>query len=90
MIKLPFVIGTKEFEKHPFAGTVFMGNLDEDLEQVQLYNAEKEAIADDKKAEQQRIADANQNAQNQQQALQNQENRELDELKDDVKQEFAK
>jgi len=32
MIKLPFVIGTKEFEKHPFAGTVYMGNLDEDLE----------------------------------------------------------
>jgi len=33
MIKLPFVIGTREFEKHPFAGTVYMGDQD-DFEQV--------------------------------------------------------
>ena len=25
MIKLPYVIGTKEFDEHPFAGLVFMG-----------------------------------------------------------------
>lgn len=25
MIKLPFVIGTPEFEKHPFAGLVYCG-----------------------------------------------------------------
>lgn len=51
MIKLPFVIGTKEFEKHPFAGTVYMGD-QEEFEQVALFNAEKEAIAEDQKAEQ--------------------------------------
>jgi hypothetical protein len=38
MIKLPFVIGTDEFLKHPYAGLVFlnMGGLD----QVELYKDE--------------------------------------------------
>jgi hypothetical protein len=42
MIKLPYVIGTPEFNKHPYAGVVYMGNLDEDLEQVELHLEEKQ------------------------------------------------
>ena len=32
MIKLPYVIGTKEFSRHPYAGIVYLGNLGEDIE----------------------------------------------------------
>lgn len=32
MIKLPYVIGTKEYDKHLYAGMVYLGNLGEDLE----------------------------------------------------------
>jgi hypothetical protein len=32
MIKLPYVIGTPEYTKHPYAGIVFVGNLEADLE----------------------------------------------------------
>lgn len=32
MIKLPYVIGTPEYSKHPYAGIVFVGNLEADLE----------------------------------------------------------
>jgi hypothetical protein len=32
MIKLPYVIGTPEFTKHPYAGIVYLGDLGEDLE----------------------------------------------------------
>ena len=37
MIKLPYVIGTPEYQKHPYAGIVYLGNLGEDLEQVELH-----------------------------------------------------
>lgn len=32
LIKLPYVIGTPEYYKHPYAGIVYMGNLDLELE----------------------------------------------------------
>jgi hypothetical protein len=38
MIKLPYVIGTPEFSKHPYAGLVFLGM--ENLEQDELHNDE--------------------------------------------------
>jgi hypothetical protein len=38
MIKLPYVIGTKEFDEHPFAGLVFLGI--KGLEQDDLYKNE--------------------------------------------------
>lgn len=41
MIKLPYVIGQKEYEKHPYAGIVYLGDLGEDLEQVELHNEEQ-------------------------------------------------
>lgn len=41
MIKLPYVIGTPEFTKHPYAGIVYYGNLGQDLEQEDLYNEEQ-------------------------------------------------
>ena len=37
MIKLPYVIGTPEFAKHPYAGIIYLGNLGEDLEQTELH-----------------------------------------------------
>lgn len=40
MIKLPYVIGTPEFMKHPYAGIVYMGNLGDDIEQVDLHKEE--------------------------------------------------
>lgn len=40
MIKLPYVIGTPEYNKHPYAGIVYLGNLGEDLEQTDLHNEE--------------------------------------------------
>jgi len=40
MIKLPYVIGTPEYMNHPYAGLVYLGNLGEDLEQVDLHNEE--------------------------------------------------
>jgi len=47
MIKLPYVIGSKEFEKHPYAGLVFIGNLGEDIEQVELHEEEKKQLQED-------------------------------------------
>ena len=38
MIKLPYVIGTKEYEKHLYAGIVYLGNLGDDLEQMDIHN----------------------------------------------------
>ena len=32
MIKLPYVIGTPEYMKHPYAGIVYMGDLGDDIE----------------------------------------------------------
>lgn len=40
MIKLPYVIGTPEYNKHPYAGIVYMGNLGDDIEQVELHEEE--------------------------------------------------
>jgi hypothetical protein len=39
MIKLPYIIGTPEFDKHPYAGLVFLG-MGGNLEQDQLYKNE--------------------------------------------------
>lgn len=32
LIKLPYVIGTPEYIKHPYAGIIYMGDLGDDLE----------------------------------------------------------
>lgn len=39
MIKLPYVIGTPEFSKHPYAGILFKG-LGDEWEQTDLHNEE--------------------------------------------------
>lgn len=52
MIKLPYVIGTGEYLKHPYAGLVYLGNLGEDLEQVDFLKEEQMALEEDKKFEQ--------------------------------------
>ena len=38
MIKLPFIIGTPEYTKHPFAGVVYLNS---DVEQVELFKEEQ-------------------------------------------------
>ena len=38
LIKLPFIIGSKEYEKHPFAGLVYLGG---ETEQVELFKEEQ-------------------------------------------------
>jgi hypothetical protein len=40
MIKLPYVIGTPEYYKHLYAGIVYLGNLGDEFEQVDLHNEE--------------------------------------------------
>ena len=40
MIKLPYVIGSHEYTRHPYAGMVYL-NLGEELEQVELNNEEQ-------------------------------------------------
>ena len=47
MIKLPFVIGTPEFEKHPYAGLVFL-NMGSGLEQDDLHKDELKQLQEDK------------------------------------------
>ena len=47
MIKLPFVIGTEEFAKHPYAGLVFL-NMGGGLDQVELYKDEMAQLQEDK------------------------------------------
>jgi hypothetical protein len=39
MIKLPYVIGTEEFIRHPYAGLVYLGM--QNLEQDELYKDEQ-------------------------------------------------
>jgi hypothetical protein len=39
MIKLPYVIGTPEYEKHPYAGMIYLA-LDNGLEQMELHEEE--------------------------------------------------
>ena len=46
-IKLPFIIGTDEFTKHPFAGLVFV-NMGGGLEQLELHKEEMAQIQEDK------------------------------------------
>ena len=46
-IKLPFVIGTQEYEGHPFAGIVNVGS---EFEQIDHYLAEQAQKEEDRKA----------------------------------------
>lgn len=32
LIKLPFVVGTDEYKKHPYAGLIYLGNLGNEIE----------------------------------------------------------
>jgi len=47
LIKLPYIIGTPEYGKHPSAGLVYTGNLEDELEQLELYNEEQEQFKED-------------------------------------------
>ena len=49
MIKLPYVIGTKEFDEHPYAGLVYVGI--KGLEQDDLHKDEVQQLQEDKKSE---------------------------------------
>ena len=44
-IKLPFVIGTPEYDRHPYAGIIFTGT---DVEQVDHFQNEQEQLKEDK------------------------------------------
>lgn len=48
MIKLPYVIGTQEYNKHPYAGIVYLGNLGDDIEQTELHEEEQKQLEEDK------------------------------------------
>lgn len=43
LFKLPYVIGTKEFAKHPYAGLVYL-NLDDTIEQQDLHIEEVKQV----------------------------------------------
>jgi hypothetical protein len=49
LIKLPYIIGTEEYKKHPFAGVVYRG--EDELEQLDLYQEEMDKIKVDKERE---------------------------------------
>lgn len=49
VIKLPYIIGSSEFDRHPYAGVVFMG--EDELEQLDLYQEEVANLLEDKKHE---------------------------------------
>lgn len=49
VIKLPYIIGSSEFSRHPYAGVVFMG--EDELEQLDLYQEEVANLLEDKKHE---------------------------------------
>jgi hypothetical protein len=49
VIKLPFVIGSAEYKKHPYAGVVYLG--DDEVEQVDLHHQEIDQLLEDKKFE---------------------------------------
>ncbi len=55
MIKLPYVIGTPEYTRHPFAGIVYTGSLGDDIEQKELYEAERKQLEEDKANEQENL-----------------------------------
>jgi len=48
LLKLPFIINTKEYNKHLYAGVVYLNT---DVEQVELFQEEKQALIEDKKVE---------------------------------------
>lgn len=48
MIKLPYVIGTPEYNKHPYAGIIYLGNLGDDLEQGEIHKEEQKQWEEDK------------------------------------------
>jgi len=48
-IKLPYIIGSSEFGKHPFAGLVYMG--DDELEQLDLHQEEVDQLLEDENFE---------------------------------------
>lgn len=49
VIKLPFVIGSAEYKKHPYAGVVYLG--DDEVEQVDLHHQEVDQLLEDQKFE---------------------------------------
>lgn len=51
-IKLPFVIGEPEYERHDYAGIVYMGT---EFEQTDHYREEQDQIREDKQAEQEQL-----------------------------------
>lgn len=46
---MPYIIGTEEYKRHPYAGVVFMG--EDELEQMDLHQEEVEQLLEDKKME---------------------------------------
>jgi hypothetical protein len=46
MIKLPYVIGTLEYEKHDYAGMIYLA-LGNDLEQKEIYEEEQKQLQED-------------------------------------------
>ena len=52
LMKLPFVIGTKEYNDHPYAGLVFLGM---GTEQLEHYKEEQEEYRLDKMKEQEEL-----------------------------------
>lgn len=53
MLKLPFVIGTPEYQQHPFAGLVYLGT--GHPEQQLLHEDEQQQLAEDKKKEKEEL-----------------------------------
>ena len=54
VIKLPYIIGTQEYKKHPFAGVVYLGEADAD-EQNDLHKEEVDQLLQDQKFEQDQL-----------------------------------
>jgi hypothetical protein len=53
-LKLPFVIGTKEFLKHPYAGLKYMA-LDDSIEMADEFKKEMDQAAEDQEAEKKKL-----------------------------------
>lgn len=49
VIKLPYIIGSSEFNRHPYAGVVYLG--EDELEQLDLHQEEINQLLEDKKME---------------------------------------
>lgn len=54
VIKLPFIIGSEEYRKHPYAGVIYLGEPDAD-EQVDLHLQEQDQLKLDAKFEQDQL-----------------------------------